>query len=119
MLKHVWRVMLRMPLLLFLQLSSLTAEPPTPSLIARSLRSTHSLPGEVSLGPGERGMVIITPPLHTPSSSTQPQAKTIDLCNNPLTKIGKLENARRIIPEWDTYDSEIRKFEETLGLPKY
>ena len=44
----------------------------------------------------------------------QEVAKTIDLCNNPLTKTPKLENARRIIPEWDSYDSEIASFEARL-----
>jgi UDP-glucose:glycoprotein glucosyltransferase len=35
------------------------------------------------------------------------QAKTIDLCNNPLTKEPKLDRARRQIPEWTIYDDEI------------
>lgn len=35
------------------------------------------------------------------------RAKTIDLCNNPLTKEPKLERARRQIPEWTVYDEEI------------
>lgn len=34
-------------------------------------------------------------------------AKTIDLCNNPLTKEPKLERARRQIPEWNVYDEEV------------
>ena len=34
-------------------------------------------------------------------------AKTIDLCNNPLTKEPKLERARRQVPEWTEYDEEI------------
>ncbi|KAL2363048.1 hypothetical protein RJZ56_004079 [Blastomyces dermatitidis] len=34
-------------------------------------------------------------------------AKTIDLCNNPLTKEPKLERARRQVPEWTVYDEEI------------
>ncbi|EEP81948.1 conserved hypothetical protein [Uncinocarpus reesii 1704] len=34
-------------------------------------------------------------------------AKTIDLCNNPLTKEPKLERARRQVPEWTEYDDEI------------
>lgn len=36
-------------------------------------------------------------------------AKTIDLCNNPLTKEPKLDRARRQIPEWTVYDDEIRE----------
>ena len=35
-------------------------------------------------------------------------ARTIDLCNNPLTKEPKLERARRQVPEWTVYDEEIR-----------
>lgn len=35
------------------------------------------------------------------------RAKTIDLCNNPLTKEPKLERARRQVPEWTVYDDEI------------
>ncbi|PTB37924.1 glycosyltransferase family 24 protein [Trichoderma asperellum CBS 433.97] len=35
------------------------------------------------------------------------EARTIDLCNNPLTKEPKLDRARRQIPEWVAYDEEI------------
>ncbi|CAG7921684.1 unnamed protein product [Penicillium olsonii] len=35
------------------------------------------------------------------------KAKTIDLCNNPLTKEPKLDRARRQVPEWTVYDDEI------------
>ncbi|KAI1007724.1 UDP-glucose:glycoprotein glucosyltransferase [Podosphaera aphanis] len=38
-------------------------------------------------------------------------AKTIDLCNNPLTKEPKLDRARRQIPEWTLYDGEIASLE--------
>ncbi|GAA5830729.1 hypothetical protein JCM11251_001055 [Rhodosporidiobolus azoricus] len=34
-------------------------------------------------------------------------AKTIDLCNNPLTKEEKLKRAKRLIPEWTIYDDEV------------
>ncbi|GJQ09098.1 hypothetical protein GpartN1_g889.t1 [Galdieria partita] len=34
------------------------------------------------------------------------RAKTIDLCNNPMTKEHKLSSARRIIPEWNALDKE-------------
>ncbi|EGC42348.1 UDP-glucose:glycoprotein glucosyltransferase [Histoplasma capsulatum var. duboisii H88] len=34
-------------------------------------------------------------------------AKTIDLCNNPLTKEPKLDRARRQVHEWTVYDEEI------------
>ena len=36
--------------------------------------------------------------------SPLPQAKTIDLCNNPKTKEPKLQAARRILPEWEGLD---------------
>lgn len=39
------------------------------------------------------------------TDDSKQQAKTIDLCNNPLTKTPKLENALRIIPEWPELDS--------------
>lgn len=39
-----------------------------------------------------------------------PQAKTIDLCNNPLTKEPKLQSARRIIAEWPDLDREAVEF---------
>ena len=42
-------------------------------------------------------------------------AKTIDLCNNPLTKEPKLERARRQVPEWTVYDEEIRGVLEGRG----
>jgi UDP-glucose:glycoprotein glucosyltransferase len=41
-------------------------------------------------------------------------AKTIDLCNNPLTKEPKLELARRIVPEWTDYDEEMQRLAETI-----
>ncbi|KAI0063832.1 hypothetical protein BV25DRAFT_1801498 [Artomyces pyxidatus] len=42
------------------------------------------------------------------------RAKTIDLCQNPLTKEPKLSRARQI-PEWEVYDSEIARFTRTLA----
>ncbi|GFR77731.1 UDP-glucose glycoprotein glucosyltransferase 1 [Elysia marginata] len=42
------------------------------------------------------------------SEDTKPRAKTIDLCNNPLTKEPKLQAAMRIVPEWKDYDYEIK-----------
>ncbi|KAJ3987860.1 glycosyltransferase family 24 protein [Lentinula detonsa] len=42
------------------------------------------------------------------------RAKTIDLCQNPLTKEPKLDRARQI-PEWEEYDSEIAKFARKLA----
>ncbi|ODV74516.1 Kre5p CYBJADRAFT_149771 [Cyberlindnera jadinii NRRL Y-1542] len=40
-------------------------------------------------------------------------ARTIDLCNNPLTKEPKLDRARRQIPEWTVYDDEISALRES------
>lgn len=42
-------------------------------------------------------------------------AKTIDLCNNPMTKEPKLDRARRQVPEWTQYDSEIASLAERVG----
>ncbi|KAI3662374.1 hypothetical protein MP638_004898 [Amoeboaphelidium occidentale] len=36
-------------------------------------------------------------------------AKTIDLCNNPMTKEPKLDRAKRLLPEWVVFDDEQRK----------
>ncbi|TFK38220.1 UDP-glucose:Glyco protein glucosyltransferase-domain-containing protein [Crucibulum laeve] len=41
------------------------------------------------------------------------RAKTIDLCQNPLTKEPKLARARQI-PEWEEYDAEIARFARQL-----
>ncbi|KAI1277855.1 UDP-glucose:glycoprotein glucosyltransferase [Xylaria sp. FL0933] len=41
------------------------------------------------------------------SDESLKEAKTIDLCNNPLTKEPKLDRARRQVPEWTVYDEEI------------
>ena len=38
------------------------------------------------------------------SMESLPDAKTIDLCNNPLTKEPKLDVAKRLLPEWEEYD---------------
>ena len=35
------------------------------------------------------------------------RALSIDLCNNPQNKIPKLENAKRIFPDWTSWDSEL------------
>ncbi|KAI6191748.1 UDP-glucose:glycoprotein glucosyltransferase 1 [Aphelenchoides bicaudatus] len=42
------------------------------------------------------------------SDESKKEAKTIDLCNNPLTKEPKLDSAVRIIGEWTEYDQEIK-----------
>ncbi|KAK4048009.1 killer toxin resistant protein [Microbotryomycetes sp. JL201] len=41
------------------------------------------------------------------SDESLTQAKTIDLCNNPLTHEPKLQRAKRLIPEWTVYDDEV------------
>ena len=41
------------------------------------------------------------------SDESLADAKTIDLCNNPMTKEPKLERARRQVPEWTVYDEDI------------
>ena len=51
------------------------------------------------------------------SDEIKPQAKTIDLCNNPLTKEPKLDAAVRILPEWTGLDNEAQSTtDEFLGL---
>uniref|UniRef100_A0A6B2KWC8 UDP-glucose:glycoprotein glucosyltransferase n=1 Tax=Arcella intermedia TaxID=1963864 RepID=A0A6B2KWC8_9EUKA len=45
--------------------------------------------------------------------NSKENAKTIDLCNNPLTKIPKLEAAMRLIPEWVDLDTEVKQVEAT------
>ncbi|GAO16726.1 hypothetical protein UVI_02002720 [Ustilaginoidea virens] len=42
------------------------------------------------------------------------KARTIDLCNNPLTKEPKLDRARRQVPEWTIYDEEIAALQTRL-----
>ncbi|XP_066475545.1 UDP-glucose:glycoprotein glucosyltransferase 1 isoform X2 [Tiliqua scincoides] len=41
--------------------------------------------------------------------ASKKKAKTIDLCNNPMTKEPKLQAAVRIVPEWQDYDQEIKQ----------
>ncbi|PIA18295.1 hypothetical protein COEREDRAFT_13858 [Coemansia reversa NRRL 1564] len=43
------------------------------------------------------------------------KAKTIDLCNNPMTKEPKLERARRLLPEWEVFDKQVADFSRTLA----
>lgn len=45
-------------------------------------------------------------------------AKTIDLCNNPMTKEPKLDRARRQVPEWTTYDDEIAGVERYTRIQR-
>ncbi|XP_018571194.1 UDP-glucose:glycoprotein glucosyltransferase [Anoplophora glabripennis] len=46
--------------------------------------------------------------------SSKEIAKTIDLCNNPMTKEAKLTAAVRILPEWKGYDEEIRELQKKI-----
>eukprot|EP01132_Coremiostelium_polycephalum_P009347 gene9347-11479_t len=46
--------------------------------------------------------------------ASKTKAKTIDLCNNPLTKTPKLENAIRIISEWTSLDNEAKELEKKI-----
>ncbi|KAI1296752.1 UDP-glucose:glycoprotein glucosyltransferase [Halotydeus destructor] len=48
------------------------------------------------------------------SDDSKPTAKTIDLCNNPQTKEPKLTAARRILPEWEGYDNEIKELMDSF-----
>ncbi|OHT10994.1 glycosyl transferase [Tritrichomonas foetus] len=50
------------------------------------------------------------------SDDTMDSAKTIDLCNNPLTKRPKLEIAQTRIKEWPSLDDEQRLFEGEAKL---
>ena len=46
------------------------------------------------------------------SDESKKRAKTIDLCNNPLTKEPKLEAAVRLVEEWPGYDDQIKSMIE-------
>ncbi|XP_069752683.1 UDP-glucose:glycoprotein glucosyltransferase 1 isoform X2 [Narcine bancroftii] len=50
--------------------------------------------------------------------ASKKKAKTIDLCNNPMTKEPKLEAAMRIVPEWQDYDQELKQFQKLLQEEK-
>ncbi|BGP08072.1 killer toxin resistant protein [Rhodotorula toruloides] len=49
------------------------------------------------------------------SDESLAQAKTIDLCNNPLTHEPKLQRAKRLIPEWLEYDAEVSAFAQRIA----
>ncbi|XP_054652260.1 UDP-glucose:glycoprotein glucosyltransferase 1 isoform X2 [Dunckerocampus dactyliophorus] len=55
--------------------------------------------------------------------TSKKNAKTIDLCNNPMTKEPKLQAAVRIVAEWSDYDQEVKRLqtkvqgETTHSLP--
>ncbi|XP_068628440.1 UDP-glucose:glycoprotein glucosyltransferase [Battus philenor] len=46
-------------------------------------------------------------------------AKTIDLCNNPMTKEAKLSAAMRIVPEWREYDAEVKALQARVRRGLY
>ncbi|QQP41205.1 Uncharacterized protein FKW44_015496, partial [Caligus rogercresseyi] len=48
------------------------------------------------------------------AKDTLKTAKSIDLCNNPLTKESKLDAARRIVKEWPALDEEMQKLTEEI-----
>uniref|UniRef100_A0A2K6EYS8 UDP-glucose glycoprotein glucosyltransferase 1 n=1 Tax=Propithecus coquereli TaxID=379532 RepID=A0A2K6EYS8_PROCO len=50
--------------------------------------------------------------------ASKKRAKTIDLCNNPMTKEPKLEAAVRIVPEWQDYDQEIKQLQTRFQQEK-
>ncbi|KAG3274342.1 UDP-glucose glycoprotein glucosyltransferase 1, transcript variant X2 [Ictidomys tridecemlineatus] len=50
--------------------------------------------------------------------ASKKRAKTIDLCNNPMTKEPKLEAAVRIVPEWQDYDQEIKQLQNRFQKEK-
>ena len=47
-------------------------------------------------------------------NETKAAAKTIDLCNNPMTKEPKLLGAARIVREWPSLDGEVRAFTDVV-----
>merc|ERR1712207_16729 len=48
------------------------------------------------------------------SEATKARAKTIDMCQNPVRKEGKLQQARRIAPEWVEYDKKLQVWVEDI-----
>ncbi|KAJ9120827.1 hypothetical protein QFC22_002761 [Naganishia vaughanmartiniae] len=52
-----------------------------------------------------------------PGQESLKDAKTIDLCQNPLTKEPKLDRARKI-PEWEAYDNEVAAFTRRIASEK-
>ena len=52
-------------------------------------------------------------------NQTKSSAKTIDLCNNPMTKEPKLKGAARIVKEWPSLDAEVRGFTDDVEQRLY
>merc|ERR1712187_280744 len=42
-------------------------------------------------------------------------AKTIDLCQNPLTKEPKIVMAKRVIPEWQGFHDKVQAFQDSVA----
>ncbi|KAK2946297.1 putative UDP-glucose:glycoprotein glucosyltransferase [Blattamonas nauphoetae] len=54
------------------------------------------------------------------SDETRSKAKTLDLCNNPLTKEHKLKYAEREMPEWNKLHAQVLQMEERMeGLKAF
>ncbi|KAJ7813688.1 glycosyltransferase family 24 protein [Mycena olivaceomarginata] len=70
----------------------------------------NNLQREVPIFLSTRGLVMVRDMV----KDRLHRAKTIDLCQNPLTKEPKLARARQI-PEWEEYDSEISRFAKKLA----
>ena len=49
------------------------------------------------------------------SEESQKNAKSIDLCNNPLTREHKIEAAKKYIPEWQDYDDYVTRLTKVSG----
>eukprot|EP00927_Polykrikos_kofoidii_P022752 TRINITY_DN21147_c0_g1_i1.p1 TRINITY_DN21147_c0_g1~~TRINITY_DN21147_c0_g1_i1.p1 ORF type:complete len:1650 (-),score=253.47 TRINITY_DN21147_c0_g1_i1:67-5016(-) len=50
------------------------------------------------------------------SETSKARAKTIDMCQNPVRKEGKLQQARRIAPEWVQYDSQLEQIIQDIQV---
>ncbi|KAG5490343.1 hypothetical protein JKF63_00463 [Porcisia hertigi] len=48
------------------------------------------------------------------SEESKSRAKTIDLCNNPLTKMPKLDNAKKVIPGWEERDNQLQNMSDSF-----
>nr|XP_061798346.1 UDP-glucose:glycoprotein glucosyltransferase 1-like [Nerophis lumbriciformis] len=51
-------------------------------------------------------------------NASKKNAKTIDLCNNPMTKEPKLQAAVRIVSEWSDYDQEVKRLQQEVTRGK-
>ncbi|KAI9219717.1 hypothetical protein BC828DRAFT_416271 [Blastocladiella britannica] len=51
------------------------------------------------------------------SDESLARAKTIDLCNNPMSKDSKLDRARSLIPEWVRFDDRAEQVRMQVNAP--